>query len=203
MELFLVRHGQSLGNTMSQDMPDSPLTDLGLTQAEQLAAYLQNQPVARIIASPLIRAMQTALPLSNALSLPIEVWKELYEYREGCSFGGPSREELRRLIPQAVFPEDMEEGGWIYPGGENPQHAMDRAKAVVSRIRQLEEEAVAVFAHGMFNAYLIREILEISGSTHMEFLQWNTGISHFSFGTGTTGVRELNNNGHLEPSLRT
>jgi probable phosphoglycerate mutase len=42
--IYLVRHGQSEGNLYDQFMghTDTPLTDLGLRQAELAAVYMEN-----------------------------------------------------------------------------------------------------------------------------------------------------------------
>lgn len=206
MELILIRHGQSVGNIrVNEDMPDSPLTELGMKQAERVAKYVSQRPVTRIISSPLIRAVQTAQPLSEALSLQIELWKDLYEYREGCAYTGPSRKEWSRLYPEAVLCSTMEEEGWIYPGGETPITVAERAKAMVRKLRQPEyaDDCIAMFAHGSFNDYLIREILQISSKAQVNFHQSNTNVNVFVIKDNETEVRKLNLTEHLELSLRT
>lgn len=206
MELILIRHGQSVGNIrVDEDMPDSPLTELGMKQAERVAKYVSRKPVTRIISSPLIRAIETAQPLSEALSLQIELWKDLYEFREGSAYIGPSREEMSGLYPEVVLCSSMEEDGWIYPGGETRKTAAERAKAMVRKLRQpeYEDDCIAMFAHGSFNDYLIREILQISSEAQINFHQSNTNVNVFVIKNNETEVRKLNLTEHLELALRT
>src|SRR6476619_921667 len=74
MHLLLVRHCQSTGQA-----PDAPLTSLGEQQAEQLADVLQSRGIARIVASPYTRAVQSAQPLAQRLGLAIETDERLIE----------------------------------------------------------------------------------------------------------------------------
>ena len=62
MLLFLVRHGQSEFNLLGEEAgSDSPLTELGLQQAERVGAWLaQRGPFDAMYCSPLQRARQTS-----------------------------------------------------------------------------------------------------------------------------------------------
>ncbi|TBL79361.1 histidine phosphatase family protein [Paenibacillus thalictri] len=205
MELFLIRHGQSVGNiARDQDLPDSPLTGLGKEQAGRIADYLGDKPITRIISSPLIRALQTAQSLARKISLPIEIWKELYEYRKGAPFIGAAGDEfLAAYSEAAVSDEWLEEGGWKYPGHEDQAAVTRRAAAIVHKFRQCgDNDCIAVFAHGTFNDYLIRELLDIADKPHIQFDQLNTGLNHFVLGRGDIKVRKLNVTEHLNLALQ-
>jgi broad specificity phosphatase PhoE len=105
MELYIIRHGQSVNNAMPEGeprTPDAPLNDLGQRQAEILAAYLadgrnrdpwyqpstgysqrENEPtfgITHLYASPMRRALQTAAPIAAALNLQPEVWVDVHEH---------------------------------------------------------------------------------------------------------------------------
>jgi probable phosphoglycerate mutase len=62
MKAFVVRHGEAEWNLTGREMGhlDSPLTRLGLLQAEALAAALRIHAVEIVYASDLGRAVQTA-----------------------------------------------------------------------------------------------------------------------------------------------
>lgn len=199
MELYLVRHGQSVGNTMpDRDMPDSPLTERGLVQAGHAAMYLRERGITAIFASPLIRAMQSAQPLAQMLHLPVQVRKELYEVREGDLYMGPSLESLLDYVPEATFQDTIEKDGWVYPGGDYHELVVQRAREVLRQLRMCGEERIAVFCHGNFNEYLIREALGIASSAHIRFPQANTGMNHIIFREHATELIKLNDTTHLE-----
>ena len=106
MELYIIRHAQSINNVVvdARDrVADPGLTDLGERQAESLAAHLAEgwQPVTwspipaaadvpthgnlrgygltRLYCSPMLRSMQTIQPVARALGLTPEVWVEIHE----------------------------------------------------------------------------------------------------------------------------
>jgi broad specificity phosphatase PhoE len=90
MKLYFVRHGQSEANVLnviSNRGLVHPLTELGRQQAAQLAQSLAAVPIARIYASPLLRARQTAEIISAALQLPFEIAEALREPDCGSAEG--------------------------------------------------------------------------------------------------------------------
>jgi 2,3-bisphosphoglycerate-dependent phosphoglycerate mutase len=106
MELYLIRHGQSANNIltdMTHRVCDPPLTELGQLQADALAVGLRaggllpqsavsltepcmngRHPLAyritRLYCSPMQRALQTARPLAEALDLSPLVWVDIHEH---------------------------------------------------------------------------------------------------------------------------
>ena len=83
--LTLVRHGQTAANAQNllQGHVNHPLDEVGLAQVSLLGGALQKiAPVSRVVASPLLRAQQTAQAITQGLSQHIEVetdprWIEL------------------------------------------------------------------------------------------------------------------------------
>lgn len=74
MDIFLVRHGEAAAS-WSQS-PDPGLSELGLQQAEEAARLLLprlQRSTTALISSPLARARETAEPLSQALSQPVQI----------------------------------------------------------------------------------------------------------------------------------
>lgn len=72
-----LRHGELVGNAEDrfQGHADFPLTKKGRAQAQALAGRWQAEGVAfdRCIASPLLRACQTAEIISEVLAIPLEL----------------------------------------------------------------------------------------------------------------------------------
>jgi broad specificity phosphatase PhoE len=95
--MIVLRHGQSWFNhhfTATRQDPgihDPALTPLGEEQAEAAAESLAGEGLARIIASPYTRALQTAAPIARRLSLPITVNPIVRErYAFACDVGTPA-----------------------------------------------------------------------------------------------------------------
>ena len=61
MKVYIARHGQTFCNAMKKhNMPDTDLTELGISQAEKLRDEIKDIDFDVIISSPLIRAKHTA-----------------------------------------------------------------------------------------------------------------------------------------------
>ena len=117
-KLILVRHGESLGNReriFAANPADLPLTELGYQQArevaEQIAALFQAE---LIVASPYLRARETARVIAERLKLPLEIEPALYE-RDVGSLKGQPYDSLERATGYASVPP----WGWKPLGGES------------------------------------------------------------------------------------
>ena len=102
--IILLRHAQSEGNRRRVYVGhrERPLSPLGLKQAKVSAEYLQNGGLPRpdvILSSDLIRAIQTALPTSLALGIPILPDPALREIYSG-SWEGRSMDDLASITPE-------------------------------------------------------------------------------------------------------
>ncbi len=90
MRVILIRHAHTPGNgTHYIGREDLSLDDLGREQARELAARLAAEPIDRIYASPLRRALETAGALANQLRLPIVERDALMEIDFGALSGKP------------------------------------------------------------------------------------------------------------------
>lgn len=79
--IFLVRHGESASNAGGITMPHAliPLTGVGRYQAMELVGCLPASPT-RLLASPFLRAMDTARPYAERTGLAIEPEPLLQEF---------------------------------------------------------------------------------------------------------------------------
>ena len=92
MELYLIRHAQSLNNALSsQDrVEDPPLTEIGQRQCDHLAKWIPSLKLTRLVTSPFLRTLQTADHIGRSVRLAPEVRIELHE--QGGCVSGPTRE---------------------------------------------------------------------------------------------------------------
>ena len=86
MKLILVRHGETHWNKdglVQGADSDIELNDTGLEQARRLAAFLRNEPITAVLASPLRRATATAEIIASHHQLPMETDEGLKELKVG------------------------------------------------------------------------------------------------------------------------
>ncbi|MDQ2691788.1 MAG: histidine phosphatase family protein [Chloroflexota bacterium] len=129
MELYFIRHGQSVNNANwdnpdYQESPDPALTEIGYEQARLLAEFLKKHQTLKsegkwniqnrygfglthIYTSLMERAAFTAAPTAQALDIPLIAWKEIHE--EGGIF---SREDRSNVVglggrPRSFFMENF------------------------------------------------------------------------------------------------
>ncbi len=132
MQLYFIRHGQSINNANWDspeyvEHPDPYLTEIGLQQAQYLAKYLhekqhitndkawniQNQygfGFTHIYASLMERAVATATPTVRALKdVPFSAWPEIHE--EGGIYAREKEAELKGLSghPRSFFEKNFPE----------------------------------------------------------------------------------------------
>lgn len=113
---YFLRHGQTDWNREGRFMgqTDIPLNEIGIKQAQEAAHYLKTrtQGITTIIASPLLRAKQTAEVISQVLLIPIHFHAGLKEACLGMLEGKvKAYENFRSLWMKGVTPEGAEP--WI------------------------------------------------------------------------------------------
>ncbi len=87
VELILVRHGLPVRREGGAGPADPPLADVGAAQAQALAAWLTGEPLDAVYSSPLLRARETAAPLSASSGLEVIVREDLAEWdRDSTSY---------------------------------------------------------------------------------------------------------------------
>jgi broad specificity phosphatase PhoE len=115
-----LRHGESIGNAESrwQGQSDYALTERGRAQARALAERWKTEGVKfdLVIASPLVRAKETAEIVASALNAKIEIDPILLERNIGEMEGLTADEVRRRPQPPYITPYDPVggegEGDW-------------------------------------------------------------------------------------------
>ena len=156
--VLLVRHGQSTWNESGrwQGWADPPLTALGRQQARSAAAAIG--AVDAVVASDLLRAVATAVVISEAIGIgPVVVEPGLKE-RDVGEWTGCTRAEIAERWPDAYAELLASAGGAAPvtpPGGEPPDVVVRRVTAALARIADLvgpHGEAVAVTHGGVIRA---------------------------------------------------
>lgn len=165
MKLCIARHGETAWNVENRvsGRTDIPLTQRGLEQARALAENARGKGIEIILASPLLRARQTAQAVSDAIGVPVEIDERLIELDFGI-FEGGSRFDPDFQYTRAQMPTR-------YPGGES---AFDLAHRVYSLLEDVKGKydgrTVLLVCHGgvcrMVRSYFEDLTNEEYGSYH-------------------------------------
>lgn len=138
MQLLLLRHGQTHGNTagaLDTAVPGLELTDLGRRQAEAAARALAERGLQHIYVSSLVRTHQTAAPLARLLGMePVEL-PDLREIAAGDFEMASDHDAIAGYIGTIA---DWIEGRFDtrMPGGESGHEFLDRYDAAVAEIHR-------------------------------------------------------------------
>lgn len=168
--IYLLRHGETVWNTLGrfQGQKDSPLTDLGIEQADFVAGLLGRE-LSKIEhsfemqVSPLGRTRETARRVQRVLSLPSIENARLMEVTVG-SWDGMTKFEIDSEFPGFLDGSDAFDWYFKSPDGESFDQACRRAKAWIADIVQ---PTIAV-SHGLFGR-IIRGVY--TGLTRREMLE--------------------------------
>ena len=85
-QIIFLRHGQAKNNTeriLSGRTPGVPLTDIGMTQAQQTAELLEHMNISAIYSSPIQRAKHTAEIVGKHNSIDVTIYDRLIELDMG------------------------------------------------------------------------------------------------------------------------
>lgn len=134
--LYLVRHGESIGNSLRTLLghTDLGLSELGIEQAQKCASALSSVPFGAIYSSDLKRAMDTAAPHGKVHSLPVIPRAGLRELHIGL-WENMHIDDIKERFCDLYFHnwrEDFFE--FQAPGGESVPHLKERITAELSCI---------------------------------------------------------------------
>lgn len=158
---IFLRHGESLGNAQSrwQGQSEYPLTERGRAQARALAERwkLEGLKFDLVIASPLIRARETAEIVASALNAKVEfdpIWME----RDIGEMEGLTAEEVRqRPRPSYVTPYDS-----IGGDGEGDWELFLRAGKALHELLRRPPGGYLIVSHGGMLNQLMHAIVGIA-----------------------------------------
>ncbi len=174
--LLIVRHGETASNAARiVQVPETPLNERGMAQAEQLATRLvehhRERPIGQVVASDLRRAEMTAEPVAAALGLPLIIEPLLAERNFG---------DLRGRA-YADIGLDIMEPGYEPPAGEDWPSFHRRVTQAWSRMRELarETEGDSVFVtHGLVCHSLALHHLDLGGGVEQPDRWGNTSVTY-------------------------
>lgn len=157
--LFLARHGQTAWNVERrlQGQLDSPLTAEGIAQAESIARRLRGRGVTTVCASPLGRALRTAVIVAEQLGAEIVEVPELAEVDHG-ELAGLTWDEIDARYPTAREERAANRYGWAFPGGESYAQSRARARRALSSCGWAADGPPLLVSHEMIGRMLRAEL---------------------------------------------
>jgi broad specificity phosphatase PhoE len=192
VKLILVRHGRP--NEVDSETPGDPsLNEDGWRQARAVSKLLATEGVTRIVASPMLRAQQTAQPLAERLRLEIETvagWAEAdrgaHRYRSTETLRAEGGEAWRQFLADPIR----------YLGAE-PEAFRAAVLAALNATAAGQDRAsrVVVFTHGLPVNVVLAHALGLDNIT--SFLVGYGSVTRLRRREdGGYGVSSVNETGH-------
>ncbi len=201
--LYLIRHGQSAGNAEGRfgGHSPTPLSSLGKRQAKATAQALAAERIDHIYSSDLLRAVQTAEPLSELLEIEIKK-NDAFRERNVGVLEGLTFEESKRQYPRDYYALVNRNINHVITGGESYRQLLKRGTEAIREIlRSHKGENVAIYSHTGAICYLT---LNMIGAITRKTVQtpWlvtsNCGINRFEIrGRRNTRLIAINDTRHL------
>lgn len=207
--LYIVRHGQTVDNLDGriQGHSDSPLTPLGVRQAEAIADRLASESFAAIYSSDLGRAMHTAeiiasrnpsiLSLSKGTGIPVQATPLLRELNLGVAQGLTLAEFDERYPYECrMWREHSVEHR--PPGGETIESLVDRCADFMRGLlsEYADGDKLAVVGHSGSQRGLICAAVELPVTHYRCVGTANANLSIVEIGDRPS-LRLLNDTCHL------
>ena len=184
MKLILVRHGETHWNEAGRVQggdSDIELNDTGLEQAKKLAAFLKNEPIVTIVASPLRRAVATAEIIACRHQLPVGIEQGLKELKVG-DLEGISISSLRTTFSQFLLQWRQDGEAMKLPNGESLVDLQQRAWKVIEGLLEKHKDGTAVVvSHYFVTLAIILKALNLPLDCIIKFKVDLGGVSMLEF----------------------
>ena len=175
-KLYFVRHGQSKWNVENKicGATDIPLTDEGRNQARITAENIiaKNIKADIILYSPLSRAKETALIISEFVKIPAKEEPLLFEQNFGMYEGTP-RDGME-------FKEAKKQFLNRYQNGESMFHLAQRIYNLLDRVKADEKDYILV-AHNGISRVVQSYFYEMTNDEYASFGIKNCEIKEYEF----------------------
>jgi broad specificity phosphatase PhoE len=200
---YLVRHGATDVNLANPPRLQGNSSDLGLSaegirQAKKTAAFLSQLPIAAVISSPLLRAVETAARIADSHGLEVATVDALVEVDVG-QWEGMSWIDIEAADADYYQRYMADTGAVPYLGGESFQDVQDRAlPALRSIMEEHRGRQIVIVAHNIVNRTCLAKLLHVPVAKARSISQDNCGINVLRLQGDELKVRMTNVAFHLE-----
>lgn len=190
--LILVRHGQTVANAggLLQGHMDLSLDDVGRLQAMRTGAFVREKfPHARVVTSPLLRALETA----QAISQDVEVDKRFIELNYGAWDG-----IAMNAIDAAQWSQWRNDPMFAPPGGESLIELEHRVKPALEQLRaDAQDRDVVVVSHVSPIKCAVTWALNVESHVTWRFHLDRASICRIAVSPRGLSLLSMNEVGHL------
>ncbi len=217
LELYLIRHGQSMGNAgygredlTLKESNDPYLTEKGINQAAACGKYLAETEFDAFYSSGLLRAVQTANEIMKFQKdgAILNILPLLTEVGITKDYNGAGMEEIREIRSTARLADGISESDpLVFHNAMHDEEALyNRASKAIEYFRNKYKngEKIAVVSHAAFMTFIVFGIMGFTKSPVFDIDFNNTNITKIVFykeGTNKYGdivFEYINNTAHLE-----
>lgn len=175
--IYFTRHGQTVWNVENKicGSTDSPLTDIGHKQAISLGEDILNKNlhIDEILYSPLSRAKDTALHISEIIKVPAREEIRLVEQNFGKWEGTP-RDGVEFRMSKGEFVTN-------YEGGESMLRLCQRIYNLLDDIKKEADKVYLLVAHNGIARAVNSYFNDMSNSEYASFGIKNCEIVRYDF----------------------
>lgn len=197
---ILIRHGQTEWNRGAERFrghADLPLNEIGLAQAQKIAARLANEKIAALYSSSLQRARQTAQPLADAQHLEILKHDGLLDIDFGA-LEGMTIDEARQAFPEVIEKWIGAPGHAKFPKGDSLKQVRTRIEAMLDELAAKHPgETVALVSHKVVCGAMMCVVLGLPADALWRIQQDNACIDVFEKRDAGWIVTLMNETSHL------
>jgi probable phosphoglycerate mutase len=188
MELILIRHGRP---ERSDSSSDPPLSAQGLDEARRVAMRLARERIDLVIASTMLRAVQTAEPFAALSGHALRTDPGIVEFDRGAD----------SYVPMEVLKRENYEAWVRFVARGRDGDIAGFQKTVVTALEAIVREnagrRVAVFCHGGVINVWTAHVLEMA--PRLFFEPWYASVHRYlCASTGERNVVSLNETAHLQ-----
>lgn len=203
MKIYLVRHGESIGNVNGihqGQKNDFPLSESGKRQAELLKKRFENIKIDAIYSSDLKRAKETAEFLADSKKISVILDLRLRERDFGIigeqkDLMNAWKNYLEEEIKKGINPKEARP-----TNGESDKDHFDRVNSFFEHLINTHKnnESIIVVAHGGTNKVAFGVIKHFILEEMYKTPQANTCVNELVFENNKWIVNSINNTDHLE-----
>lgn len=177
--ICFVRHGETDWNIelRMQGQIDLALNAKGEAQAQATGRHFSGMQAGALYSSDLLRARQTAQPISEALCLPMVLRPELRERNFGrCE--GLTFEEITEKYPEDARAIKRRDPDYVSPGGESRRQHQARILACVAvLVSEHPGQTIVIVTHGGVLDVIYRRVRGLPPDAPRDYPIPNAGIN--------------------------